>query len=86
MTAPREKFATQANAEMLAEVRDDVWWGSVNIKLDPQSFLINRERAFAPAGGAGRPGRPHRKAQAVAASRPCHGGLRAQPRNLWRTL
>src|SRR5665647_3951585 len=24
------------------EVRDDVWWGSVNIKLDPQSFLINR--------------------------------------------
>ncbi len=28
------------------EVRDDVWWGSVNIKLDPQSFLINRERAI----------------------------------------
>lgn len=27
------------------EVRDDVWWGSVNIKLEPQSFLINRERA-----------------------------------------
>jgi phosphoenolpyruvate carboxykinase (ATP) len=27
------------------EVRDDVWWGNVNIKLDPQSFLINRERA-----------------------------------------
>jgi phosphoenolpyruvate carboxykinase (ATP) len=28
------------------EVRDDIWWGSVNIKLDPQSFLINRERAI----------------------------------------
>src|SRR5260221_7221405 len=28
------------------EVRDDVWWGAVNIKLDPQSFLINRERAI----------------------------------------
>jgi len=27
------------------EVRDDVWWGSVNIKLDPHSFLVNRERA-----------------------------------------
>jgi phosphoenolpyruvate carboxykinase (ATP) len=27
------------------EIRDDVWWGNVNIKLDPQSFLINRERA-----------------------------------------
>jgi phosphoenolpyruvate carboxykinase (ATP) len=28
------------------EVRDDVWWGPVNIKLDPQSFTINRERAI----------------------------------------
>jgi phosphoenolpyruvate carboxykinase (ATP) len=28
------------------EVRDDVWWGKVNIKLDPQSFVINRERAI----------------------------------------
>ena len=28
------------------EVRDDVWWGNVNIKLDPQSFLINRERGI----------------------------------------
>ena len=28
------------------EVRDDVWWGSVNIKLDAQSFVINRERAI----------------------------------------
>ena len=28
------------------EVRDDVWWGNVNIKLDPQSFTINRERAI----------------------------------------
>jgi phosphoenolpyruvate carboxykinase (ATP) len=27
------------------EVRDDVWWGNVNIKLDPHSFVINRERA-----------------------------------------
>src|SRR5678815_2907035 len=27
------------------EVRDDIWWGNVNIKLDPQSFVINRERA-----------------------------------------
>ena len=27
------------------EVRDDIWWGNVNIKLDPHSFLINRERA-----------------------------------------
>ncbi len=28
------------------EVREDVWWGNVNIKLDPQSFVINRERAI----------------------------------------
>ena len=28
------------------ETRDDVWWGNVNIKLDPQSFVINRERAI----------------------------------------
>jgi phosphoenolpyruvate carboxykinase (ATP) len=28
------------------EVRDDIWWGAVNIKLDPQSFTINRERAI----------------------------------------
>ncbi|HVK88417.1 MAG TPA: phosphoenolpyruvate carboxykinase (ATP) [Kofleriaceae bacterium] len=28
------------------EVRDDVWWGNINIKLDPQSFTINRERAI----------------------------------------
>ena len=28
------------------EVRNDIWWGPVNIKLDPQSFLINRERAI----------------------------------------
>ena len=28
------------------ESRDDVWWGNVNIKLDPQSFTINRERAI----------------------------------------
>ncbi|MEZ4399352.1 MAG: phosphoenolpyruvate carboxykinase (ATP) [Kofleriaceae bacterium] len=28
------------------EVRDDVWWGNVNIKLDAQSFTINRERAI----------------------------------------
>src|SRR5688500_11936062 len=27
------------------ESRDDVWWGNVNIKLDPSVFLINRERA-----------------------------------------
>jgi phosphoenolpyruvate carboxykinase (ATP) len=27
------------------EIRDDVWWGNVNIKLDPHSFLVNRERA-----------------------------------------
>jgi phosphoenolpyruvate carboxykinase (ATP) len=27
------------------EVKDDVWWGNVNIKLDPHSFLVNRERA-----------------------------------------
>ncbi len=24
---------------------NDIWWGSVNIKLDEQIFLINRERA-----------------------------------------
>lgn len=24
---------------------DDIWWGPVNIKLDEQSFIINRERA-----------------------------------------
>src|SRR3954466_8238123 len=23
----------------------DVWWGPVNVPLDPQSFAINRERA-----------------------------------------
>ncbi len=28
------------------ETREDVWWGTVNIKLDPQSFVINRERAI----------------------------------------
>ncbi len=28
------------------ETRDDVWWGNVNIKLDPHSFLVNRERAI----------------------------------------
>ena len=28
------------------EIRDDVWWGNVNIKLDQQSFTINRERAI----------------------------------------
>ncbi|MEO8701170.1 MAG: phosphoenolpyruvate carboxykinase (ATP), partial [Kofleriaceae bacterium] len=28
------------------ETRDDVWWGNVNIKLDTQSFVINRERAI----------------------------------------
>jgi phosphoenolpyruvate carboxykinase (ATP) len=27
------------------EIKDDVWWGNVNIKLDPHSFLVNRERA-----------------------------------------
>jgi len=27
------------------EVRDDIWWGNVNIKLDAHSFLVNRERA-----------------------------------------
>lgn len=25
---------------------DDVWWGNVNIKLEPQTFSINRERAL----------------------------------------
>jgi phosphoenolpyruvate carboxykinase (ATP) len=28
------------------EVHNDVWWGNVNIKLDSQSFIINRERAI----------------------------------------
>jgi len=28
------------------EVREDVWWGPVNIQLDPHSFTINRERAI----------------------------------------
>jgi phosphoenolpyruvate carboxykinase (ATP) len=28
------------------EVRNDVWWGPVNIQLDPHSFTINRERAI----------------------------------------
>jgi len=28
------------------EVGDDIWWGNVNIKLDAQSFVINRERAI----------------------------------------
>ncbi|SPQ98687.1 unnamed protein product (mitochondrion) [Plasmodiophora brassicae] len=26
--------------------RDNVWWGPVNIKLEPNSFMINRERAI----------------------------------------
>jgi phosphoenolpyruvate carboxykinase (ATP) len=25
---------------------EDIWWGPVNIKLDPHSFLVNRERAI----------------------------------------
>merc|ERR1712050_189734 len=25
--------------------KDDVWWGRVNVKLDPKSFMTNRERA-----------------------------------------
>ncbi len=25
---------------------DDIWWGDVNIKLDAQTFMINRERAI----------------------------------------
>ncbi|WP_372366699.1 phosphoenolpyruvate carboxykinase (ATP) [Candidatus Uabimicrobium sp. HlEnr_7] len=29
-----------------AEVRDDVWWGDINVKLDDQIFLVNRERAI----------------------------------------
>jgi len=28
------------------EVREDIWWGNVNIKLDTHSFVINRERAI----------------------------------------
>ena len=28
------------------EVRDDVWWGNVNVKLDDHIFLVNRERAI----------------------------------------
>src|SRR4051812_19583561 len=27
------------------ESEADVWWGSVNVPLDPNSFSINRERA-----------------------------------------
>jgi len=26
-------------------VRESVWWGDVNIKLDPHAFMVNRERA-----------------------------------------
>jgi phosphoenolpyruvate carboxykinase (ATP) len=29
-----------------ADSSKDVWWGSVNIKLEPEIFLINRERAI----------------------------------------
>lgn len=29
-----------------AEIRDDVWWGDVNVKLDDHIFLVNRERAI----------------------------------------
>ncbi len=28
------------------ESRAHIWWGNVNIKLDEQSFVINRERAI----------------------------------------
>ena len=28
------------------ETKDNIWWGSVNIKLDEHVFLINRERAI----------------------------------------
>ncbi|MBY0370297.1 phosphoenolpyruvate carboxykinase (ATP) [bacterium] len=28
-----------------AKSADDVWWGSVNIKIDEHTFLVNRERA-----------------------------------------
>jgi len=27
------------------ETEKDIWWGNVNVPLDPQSYLINRERA-----------------------------------------
>ncbi len=27
------------------EYHDDIWWGPINIGLEPESFLINRERA-----------------------------------------
>jgi phosphoenolpyruvate carboxykinase (ATP) len=29
-----------------ASSRDHVWWGDVNIKLDEQIFMVNRERAI----------------------------------------
>ncbi len=29
-----------------AASQDDIWWGDVNIPLDPHTFLINRERAL----------------------------------------
>lgn len=29
-----------------AESRADIWWGPVNIRLDPSTFAINRERAI----------------------------------------
>lgn len=38
---PRDKRVV---AEPTTE--NDVWWGPVNIKLDPDAFLVNRERAI----------------------------------------
>jgi phosphoenolpyruvate carboxykinase (ATP) len=38
--SPKDKRIVESD-----EVRDDVWWGPVNIPLSPQSYRINRKRA-----------------------------------------
>jgi len=38
--SPKDKRIVEENDSVR-----DIWWGKVNIKLDPQSFEINRERA-----------------------------------------
>jgi len=39
--SPKDKRIVES-----ADTTKDIWWGEINIKLDPQVFKINRERAF----------------------------------------
>ena len=39
--SPRDKRIVEHS-----ESRDDIWWGSVNMRISPESFRINRRRAI----------------------------------------